>query len=348
MKLVNVGDILLDPEYMAAAAKGFSRYDVIQNFYFGPRNKEDFRHFQTAMEREGYRCAPVPDEILAQISDADVLQVHMMPVPEKVFQAGKKLKIICSNRGGSENLDLEAAARYGVAVLCNPAHNANAVAEYTIGMMLSEVRNIARCHAAFVRYKSWREASPNSGQIYEMSGMTVGIVGFGTIGRLLSEKLSKGFGTQVIAFDPYVDEAAMAAHAACKVGLSQLLRQADIVTLHMRVTPQTRRMIGRREFSLMKPTAVLVNTGRSGVVDSGAMVEALQSERIMGAALDIFDHEPLPQDSPLLALDNVTLTTHQGGVTVNAFRDSPQMVLWECERFFSGERPRFLKTPLSP
>mgnify|MGYP000639300616 CR=1 FL=1 len=130
-----------------------------------------------------------------------------------------------------------------------------------------------------------------------------------------------------------------------KVTKEELLRRADIVDLHMRVSDKTYHMIGREELEMMKDTAILVNTARSRLVDTDALVDALKNGKIMGAALDVFDEEPLDPASPLLELDNVTLTTHQGGVTVNAFDDSPAMLLHEIERFFSGEAPRFLQNP---
>lgn len=346
MKIVNVGDILISPEAMARATARYSRYDRVKNFYFGPRDKEAFRQYARSMETRGSRCAPVPEEILAEIADADVLQVHMMVVPEEIFALGKKLKIVASNRGGTENIDLAAAEKYGIPVIANPAHNANAVADYTVAMMLSETRNIARCHAAFAKDRQWLEIFPNSGKIYEMKSKVVGLVGFGSIGRLVARKLIHGFGCRVVAADPFVSGEDMAREGVEKLSLEALLAQADIVSLHMRVTPETKGIINGKALGLMKPEAVLINTARAGLVDTQALIQALEERRIMGAALDVFDTEPIPQDSPLLRLDNVTLTTHQAGVTVNAFDESPDMVLHEIERFFAGETPRFLKTAI--
>ena len=344
MKIVNVGDILISPEAMAQATANFDRYDEVKNFYFGPRDKEEFRMYARNMETQGSLCAEVPDEILAEIADADVLQVHMMVVPEKVFEVGKKLKIIATNRGGTENIDLAAAEKYGVPVIANPAHNANAVADYTVAMMMAETRNIARCHAAFAKDRTWLEKFPNSGKIYEMKSKVVGLVGFGSIGHLVAHKLIHGFGCRVVAADPFVSAEQMSAEGVEKMELNELLATADIVSLHMRVTPETKGIINAQTLRLMKPDAVLVNTARSGLIDTEALIHALQDKQIMGSALDVFDVEPIPRDSPLLELDNVTLTTHQAGVTVNAFDESPDMVLHEVERYFAGETPRFLKT----
>lgn len=345
MKLVCIGDILITPEVMERGAVGFDRYDEVKCMYFGPRNYDDFRVYQTKMENTGYDCEPLPEEIMKEIEDADVVQVHMAPVSEKVFQRAKKLKILCSNRGGTENLNIDAATAYGVPVICNPAHNANAVAEMAVGLMLAENRNIARCSASVKKDRVWRETFPNSNRIFEMQSKTVGIMGYGTIGRLVAKKLIRGFEAKVIAYDPYVSAEDMLKDGVVSVDKETLVRESDIITLHMRPTEETYHIIGREELSKMKDTAILINTARAHLVDNEALIEALQQGKIMGAALDVYEKEPLDMASPLLDLDNVILTTHQAGVTVNAFEDSPAMLLTQIERYFNGETPMFLKNP---
>lgn len=345
MKLVCIGDILITPEAMRKGAEGFTRYDEVLCMYFGAKNFDDFRVYQTKMEQLGSECEPLPEAILREIEDADVLQVHMAPVPASVFDIAKNLKIVASNRGGRENLNVDAATAHGIPVICNPAHNANAVAELAVALMLTENRNISRSSSALLKDKTWREKYPNSGKIYEMQSKTVGIMGLGNIGTLVAKKLINGFGTKVIACSEHTSAEEMAKIGVEKVTKEELLRRADIVDLHMRVSDKTYHMIGAEELDMMKDTAILINTARSRLIDTDALVDALKSGKIMGAALDVFDEEPLDPASPLLELDNVTLTSHQGGVTVNAFDDSPAMLLSEIERFFAGETPKFLQNP---
>ena len=345
MKLVCIGDILITPEAMRKGAEGFARYDEVKCMYFGAKTFDDFRVYQTKMEKLGSECEPLPEEILREIADADVLQVHMAPVPASVFNIAKNLKIVASNRGGRENLNVDAATAHGIPVICNPAHNANAVAELAVALMLTENRNIARSTSALLKDKVWREKYPNSGKIFEMQSKTVGIMGLGNIGTMVAKKLINGFGAKVNACSEHTSAEEMAKIGVEKVTKEELLRRADIVDLHMRVSDKTYHMIGREELEMMKDTAILVNTARSRLVDTDALVDALKNGKIMGAALDVFDEEPLDPASPMLELDNVTLTTHQGGVTVNAFDDSPAMLLHEIERFFAGETPRFLQNP---
>lgn len=345
MKLVCVGDILITPEAMRRGAEGFERYDEVKCHYFGAKTFDEFRVYQTKMEQLGSECEPLPDEILRDIEDADVLQVHMAPVPASLFEIARNLKIVASNRGGSENLNIAAATEHGIPVICNPAHNANAVAELAVALMLAENRNIARSSMALLKDKQWREKYPNSGKIFEMQSKTVGIFGLGNIGTLVAKKLINGFGCKVIACSDHISAEDMQRIGVEKVSKEELLRRADIVDLHMRVSEKSYHMIGKAELEMMKDTAILINTARSRLIDTDALVEALKEGQIMGAALDVFDEEPLDPASPLLQLDNVTLTTHQGGVTVNAFDDSPAMLLHEIERYFEGELPRFLQNP---
>jgi len=346
MKIVSVGDALLNPKSMEKAVVKFERYDNAKTFYFGPNNLHDMRVYIKSMERpDGYNCAPVPEEILHEIEDADVLHMHMMPVPEKVFEVGKKLKIVASNRGGTENINIAAATKRGIPVICNPAHNANAVAEMTIGMMIAETRNIARCHVAMTQKHEWLESFPNSGRIHELGSSIVGIIGFGTIGRLLTKKLIAGFGCKVLVYDPYVDGEDIKALGAEPVSLDELLKHSDIISMMARVSESSRHMISTREFSLMKPTAVFINTARPALVYTKALYEALKNRQITGAALDVYDKEPIDPDNPLLTLDNVTLTCHKSGDTVEAFDNSPTMVLSEVENYFNGKIPRFLVNP---
>ena len=149
----------------------------------------------------------------------------------------------------------------------------------------------------------------------------------------------------MIAYSDDVSKEEMDSLGVEKVGLEELLRRADIVDLHMRLSDSTRHMIGRKELGMLKDTAILINTARSGLIDTDALIEALKTHRIMGAALDVFDKEPMDPSCELFGLDNVTVTPHQGGVTVNAFEDSPAMLLHEIERYFAGETPRFLQNP---
>lgn len=344
MKIVCVGDVLLPPEMMKEATPSFSRYDDVKYFFFGPDNRTDMRAYIKKMEAEGSKCVPVPEEIMKEIEDADVLQVHMMPVPAEVFERAKNLKIVASNRGGVENIDIEAATKAGVPVISNPAHNANAVAEMTIGLILAETRNISRCHADLKYRGVWGEKFPNSGRIHEMKSLTVGVIGFGTIARIVV-KLLLAFRMKVLVYDPFVPAEVIEAQGCTKVEMNELLSQSDVVSMHARVSESTKGMMGEEQFKLMKPTAYFINTARPALVDMEALYRALKENWITGAGIDVWNTEPLPADDKFLQLDNLTATCHKGGDTVESYADSPAMVLTEVERWFAGETPRFLANP---
>jgi len=261
-------------------------------------------------------------------------------------------------RGGVENIDVETATKRNIAVFNTPGRNARAVAECTIGLILAEIRNIARGHAA-LKQGLWTRDYPNKNDIPELLGRTVGLVGFGAIGRLVAKFLD-AFGAKIIVYDPYLQASGFRLQASgsasntnpevrspkseasddniTQVDLETLMRQSDIVSIHARYLPETHHLVNRDLLLMMKPTAVLVNTARSGLVDEKALLEVLQTRKIMGAALDIFDEEPLPPGSPFLALDNVTIVPHLAGSTMDAFRNSPKLFAAHLVRCFKGER----------
>lgn len=296
-----------------------------------------------AIETGGPDAVPLPGALTDGIERFDLLVVQFAPVGGAVIERAARLKVIGVVRGGTENVAVEAATRRGISVLNTPGRNARAVAECTLGLMLCEVRNLARAHAALVAGQ-WRRSFPNSAAIPELCGKTVGLVGYGAVGRLVAGYLA-ALGSRILAFDPYC-EGDPAPASLCD--LDALLAESDIVSIHARLTPQTRHLIGRRELGRMKPTAVLINTARSGLVDEAALAEALRDRRIAGAALDVFDVEPLPADSPLRGLDNVTLTPHLAGSTIDAFLNSPRLLAGHVRRMLEGRGPLPIVNGVAP
>ncbi len=343
MKCVAVGDAFITPEMMK---NGFGRHKKIftdvEYFFFGENSRKSMRNTVKMIET-GHRdqCA-LPEGYAEALEDAEVLMVHLCPVTEEVLKHAKKLKYILCNRGGVENVDVDAASERKIKVLTNPAHNANAVAELTIGLMFCEMRNIARAHVA-LKNGEWREKFPNSGSIIELKDLTVGIVGFGNIGELVCEKLS-GLGCNIMVsnlFEPERTNPRINWDKVKFVDLEELIPKADIISLHARSNSK-KPIFGKREFELMKPSTYFINTARSCMVDYDALYHALNKQLIKGAALDVFDVEPLGTDHPFLSLDNITLTNHRGSDTVNAYADSPMMMLEELTQWMSGEKiPRF-------
>jgi D-3-phosphoglycerate dehydrogenase len=285
-----------------------------------------------SIEQGGAEAVKLPPDVTADLAGVEMLVVQFAPVGTALIDAARDLKVIAVLRGGVENVAVEAATRRGIAVLNTPGRNARAVAECALGMILAEVRNLARSHEKLM-HGTWTRNYPNKDGIPELCGKTVGLVGYGSVARLVAGYL-EALGSRVIACDPFVKGSAA---PAAMVDLPTLMRDSDVISVHARLTKETEKLIGRKELAMMKPTAVLVNTARSGLIDEPALVEALRQKRIMGAALDVFDVEPLPEGSGLLKLDNVTLTPHLAGSTIDAFRNSPKMAAGHLARMLKGE-----------
>ena len=280
-----------------------------------------------------------PHEIGRFIGEAEVLINHLAPVTAAMLTRSPRLKLIAVSRGGPVNIDLAAARARKVTVVNTPGRNAAAVAEFTIGMILSQTRLISSGHFGLATGQ-WR------GDLYradvtgdELSAMTVGVVGYGQIGTRVVRFL-RAFGCRILVTDPYVQLSREdREHGVRHVPLDTLLAQSDVVSLHARVTPETTGFIGRRELALMKPTAYVVNTARGPLMDYDALYEALAGGRLRGAALETFAIEPVPVDLPLLRLPNVTLTPHIAGASLQTVRRAASMVAEEVRRFAVGEPP---------
>ena len=326
MKCVAVGDMMIPSIYFRRELEKSSIIDeFICKSWKENRSKDDFREVIRKIETQGACAFEVEDEITELMKKADVIFVHQCPVSKEVIKEAENLKYILSCRGGVENIDMEAAKEKGVKVINCPSHNAYAVAEYTIGMILNELRNITRSCTA-LKNGEWREKYQNSEILTELRSQTIGIIGFGTIGRLVIERL-KGFHPTILVNDPFADEDKIREEGCEPVTKEELLKRSDVVTIHARINAGDPPIIGKEEFGQMKETAYLINTARAVAVDMKELYHALSEHKIMGAAIDVFPTEPVTKDEPLLKLDNITVTNHQGGATVESYVKAPEMVL---------------------
>jgi D-3-phosphoglycerate dehydrogenase len=253
------------------------------------------------------------DEILARLPDYDALIVRsQVQVDAAAFAAGSRLLVVGRAGVGVDNIDLEAATRAGVTVVNAPTANTIAAAEHTLALLYALARRVPAADAS-LRRGEWQRAQFMG---TELRGRKLGIVGLGRIGMAIADR-ARAMEMELLGSDPYVTEDAAAQHGVRLATLPELLATADAVTLHVPLTHATRAMIGARELALMKPTAVLVNVARGGVVDEAALADALAGGRLAGAAIDVFEHEP-PTDSPLLHAPNTVLTPHLGASTEEA------------------------------
>lgn len=295
------------------------------------------------VEKQGPEIEGVDPLIEKEGADAEMLMGLFIAVNSKVMDAMPHLRLVGVSRAGLENVNVQEASKRGILVFNVKGRNAHAVSDFTVAMMLGEARNIARAHNS-VKAGEWRKTFSNNDCIPEMHDKVVGLVGFGHIGRLVAKKLS-GFDVEVIVYDPYTSAEAIEEAGCKKVELDEVLKRGDFISLHARLSDANYHMIGREQLAMMKPTAIFVNTARAGLVDYDALTEALQQGKIMGAALDVFETEPLPQDSPLAQMDNVTYTTHIAGTTADALNNSPYLLMADVAKLFNGGKPSFIVNP---
>lgn len=332
MKIVCVGDAFITPDMMREGVAPFLKAeDSLEVLFWGQEDREAMRETARLLETGHRDSLPIPALLPEAVKDADLLIVHLCPVTGSLLDNAPRLKAVLSCRGGVENLDVEAATERGIIISNNPAHNANAVAEYTLGLILCETRNICRSHFA-LKNGQWRKVYPNTAStIRELKDLTVGVVGFGSVGRLVAEKL-KALGCRILVSDPFCKEAPYSI-----VPLDELLQKSDVVTLHARAKGV---IIGARELEMLKPTAVLINTARAHLVDTLALKRSLDRGRPLSVALDVFDTEP---DIPgfLREYDNITITSHRAGDTVNSYKDAPAFAMDNYLGFLEGKPLRF-------
>lgn len=261
------------------------------------------------------RGADEEAELIRRIGHAQVamnIRAHAR-FTEAVFKACPALTLVSVWGTGVDNIDLAAAARHGVTVTNTPGMNAHAVAEHALALMLVVARRIALLDRA-MRGGAWpREL------LTQLLGKTLGVFGLGAIGSRMV-RLGRAIGMQVLGWSSRGDTTRVEVAGARPASKEEILQVADVVSLHLRHTPQTAGFLGPADLALMKPTAILVNTGRGALVDRNALVEALFEKRILGAGLDVFHEEPIPPDDPLLTLPNVVLSPHIAGQTPEVIR----------------------------
>lgn len=274
-------------------------------------------------------ASDVEDELIAALRGVEVCVTQMAPLTRRVLDACPELRLFCVSRGGPVNANLAAATEAGVAVTFAPGRNAVATAEHTMAMLLAATRRIPGTHADLAGgvwrgdYYTFDSVGP------ELEGSTVGLVGYGAIGRRVAAMVA-GFGAEVLVYDPYVE-------VPGRVELDELLRRSRFVSLHARATPETTGMIGAEQLALMPRGSVLVNCARGALLDYDALCDALESGHLFGAAVDVFPEEPIPAGSRLLAAPNLVMTPHLAGASQETAMKAASIVAADVARYVRGE-----------
>ncbi|MBI5948286.1 MAG: D-glycerate dehydrogenase [Chloroflexi bacterium] len=275
------------------------------------------------------------EAILALLADAEgLLCSNLLPIDAALMDAAPRLRVVSNFGVGYNNVDLEEATRRGIAICNTPGVLTEAVADLTLGLILSLSRRLVE-NADFVRTGNWGKTPPPP-LGFDLGGRTLGIVGFGRIGRAVAKR-ALAFGMQVLYHD--VDTWPEPGVAAEPRSLEDLLRESDVVSLHVNLTPETHHLIGASQLSLMKPGAYLVNTSRGPVVDQAALLDALRFGRIAGAGLDVLEVEPPAADEPLLALPNVVVFPHVGSATAETRAAMMELAVGNLVAVLGGQPP---------
>jgi D-3-phosphoglycerate dehydrogenase len=248
----------------------------------------------------------MPEELIAQLQGIDGVLASVEHYSREVLKASK-LRVIARVGVGYDSIDVPAASDHGVLVVITPGTNEHSVAEQTIALLTAVFRDLSTRDRE-MRNHVWRRTT-----VRRLAGNTIGLLGLGRIGKALVPR-AKGLGLKVIAYDPYPDRGFAEMHQVHLCSLEDVLRESDIVSLHLPCTPETTDIINAKTLAMMKPGSVLINAARGGLVDEPALIKSLRSGHLFGAGLDVFKSEPLPPDSPLLTLENVVLAPHLGGL----------------------------------
>jgi len=325
MKLVCLCDIAI-PQAIMEPMKELEKYGLEVVFVddAGIQSAETFTEAMIKAEQEGADACPADPNFVEAVRDADIAVVHVSPVNTAVLEAAAKLKCVAVLRSGIENVQEQLCRERGIRIVNAPGRGAHSVADFTVALMLAEAKNVTRGHKYLMEGK-WVRQFPNRKYIHDLRNCTVGIIGAGQIGQKVIDRL-RGFGCAILVHDPFLSDEEITRLGYNPVSLETLLSQSDFVSLHLRLSEKTQNFITKRELDVMKETAYLINTARAGLVDEAALVETLQNKRIGGAALDVFQEEPLGADSPFLQLDNVTLTPHLGGTSADTVSNSVEII----------------------
>jgi D-3-phosphoglycerate dehydrogenase len=284
-----------------------------------------------------YNCTD-EEEVIEAVHDADGVLVNLCPLSSDVIKEMKKCRVISRYGVGYDNIDINAATHAGIWVTRVPDYAIEDVSDHTLALLLGCVRKISYKDRK-IRNGKWN--LHKNQPVYRIKGKVLGLIGFGAIARALKRKVS-GFGlSKVLVYDPFVDSSIITKEAACPVDFNTLLRESDYISIHVPLTDETKWMISDKEISVMKSNVILVNTSRGLVLNERLVCEALQSGRIGYAGLDVFEQEPLPDDSPLRKMDNVILSDHSGWYSGEAIVELKKKAAKNIVEVLGGKKPSY-------
>lgn len=344
MKALLVGDPMITSEmFKPAYEKHIKKYFnemAMENFETDWSKLQDRR---LRVEQQGPEIEVVPDIVLKEGMNAHLLAGLFVPVSSKLMDAMPNLRIVGLARAGKENINLKEATKRNILAFNVMGRNAEAVSDFAIGLILSESRNIAKAHLS-IKQGGWQKEFSNVAFVPQLKGKKVGIAGFGYIGQLVAKKL-KGWDLEVLVYDAFIGDEVIREAGCTPVSKEELFSQSDFISIHLRLVEATKNWADKKHLDMMKKTSYIINTGRSGLIDMNYLCDILAKNKIAGAGLDVFDEEPLSNDSKWKTLDNVTLTTHIAGTTTEVLTGSPYLLFEDIENFLKGKKAKFILNP---
>jgi len=282
------------------------------------------------------------DEVIQQAQGAEIYLAYRFAVTRRIIASLPRLRLLMSSGSGYDHIDVKAATEHGVVVTNAGSYNVEDVAEFALALILTCARG-AHLMTGAVRRGEW--GNPGlAPAAHRFGAQTVGVVGFGNIGRRLAWR-ARALGFRVLAHDPHVPLETIAEQGVEPASLQELLQTSDFVSLHVRLTDETEHLLGEAQLRAMKPTAHVINTSRGGVIDEAALIRALEAGWIAGAGLDVLEQEPPNAGNPLLAMENVLVTGHTAGTTVEGIRAWQDAWRGVIEDFVAGYWPRNVINP---
>jgi len=327
----------------------FKLVDMAPHFCkFSPELINELSKYFEIVDAKGVPVNAGEEVIIKTLDNCDAVVVSLHKITRRVMESVSTLKIIARAGLGYDNIDVKAATELGIAVTyCRFTGEEISVAEHTIALMLAASKRIAEANE-FVKSGEWINWVRRTKLIgYELNGKTLGIIGLGHIGRKVAEIARKGFNMRVIAYDPYIPDEVFREYGVERItNLDELIRQSDVITIHVPLTEETRNLLNAERLEKVKDGVIIVNTARGAIIDENALVKLLKEGRVFYAALDVLTKEPPPPDNELLKLPNVVITPHTAAFTYEALRRMDKGIVDDLIRFFvKKEKPLRIVNP---
>jgi D-3-phosphoglycerate dehydrogenase len=320
---------------------------AVQKREWSPFSKDGYQYEREALDSIGAEIveidAATEEEFVEGAREADGLLAVGRRMTANIIKGLENVKVIGLSSVGADTVDVEAATAAGIVVTNVPDVFVEEVADHTLALALAGARKL-KLMDRLMREDDWRSARSHYDEVPRLWGQTFGLIAFGNIARAVARRCQP-FGLRVIAFDPYVSELEMTGEGVEPLGFYEMLAQSDFVSMHTPLNTETKHMMSTKQFEAMKTTAIFINNGRGPTVDEAALTNALQTNQIAGAALDVFEVEPTPADNPLLAMDNVIATPHVASASSRMLPETRRRTGREIASVLQGRWPRSAINP---